>query len=296
MSESQNSKNNFNEFIKNNLVGNILFFITIGIFLIGFIISISLSYKNKDNEFYQKFILILGTLSFFSIISWIIYFVIFYKPVSPTSSNDQQQKQPILAGSINLEQSSNQVSIDQLKSLMQSMSKGERGPSGPQGNPGPSGGLYQWQGPLRNQNHTNLRLERMYGVGPASLLFLNDQSFSSSQTWLLNSKNQIQSQYNNGTQECLKADPVNKSISMDLCNDQTGNPKDGTQFSYNQYGQFQSLKDNKMCMDLLFTNSIQGSGKIVNNQNNDSKEVKSAYALILGQCDNAKGSQLWTFY
>ena len=178
------------------------------------------------------------------------------------------------------------------RQTLSNISQGPPGKQGPQGPQGPAGSTFQWQGPLRNYSQTDLRVERMYGVGPSSVIFLNDMQFTPAQTWYLNNQNQLVSQYNTGgAKECIVANPTNKTVNMNLCS-----VTNGSQWSYNQNGQLQSQSGQNLCLDLQQNDVLQGSGLIINNQQSKNGEIKNKYQLVLNKCDSSKSSQVWAFY
>jgi hypothetical protein len=288
-----------NSFLNENKASFIAFIVILTFALVasGFFIHLY-TYDPKDSQgFFTKMVFI---FFFIVLIIFLIWFILFSKQPIPESNQTELYKieKEVRNLQSQIQAQSGGVNPSQLKESLSQMAKGERGPIGPAGPQGKPGGMYQWQGPLRNLQHTKLRLERMYATGPNSVIFLNNEMFTPAQTWYYNDKNQLVSHFNDGgSKECVKANNESKTVEMGLCNDSTGNPSDGTQWFYNANGQFQTAKDNTMCMDLLYTNAINGTGKVINSNTAPTETtLKDAYTLVLKQCNQGSGSQVWSFY
>jgi hypothetical protein len=195
-----------------------------------------------------------------------------------------------LSGKLNeLEKAQSQIS--QLQSVNCPPPKTVVGAVGPVGPPGKSGGIFQKQGPLRNLANPTVVMDRLAGLGPASVPYLSDMNYSTHQTWTLDSNNDnLKNEYGG----CLYADNANNLVYISDCN--TSSPQ-GLQWFYDNFGRLK-LKSN---MNKCLTPKYQGTVSDVENKqnlnfNNSSLNKNGKFMQIkLDDC-NQTNEQKWAFY
>ena len=174
--------------------------------------------------------------------------------------------------------------------------KGPAGPQGPRGPAGPegkTGGNFSFAGFIRNvanpadSNNVSMVLDRTYGTGDNSKLYLNERNNLSNQMWKLNSDNTLSNQYGSCLSTSGKGD-----VYMENCD--ATNTK--MQWSYNKDGQIVSQNTGTDCLSI---GNINYDDKFTVN-NNDGQwigesDLKDKKVVSLQKCNLADLNQRWTF-
>ena len=163
------------------------------------------------------------------------------------------------------------------------------GPQGPAGPPGPSGGSYQDRGSLMNLAHTDLRLDRYFGINVNA--FLTDPNFRSHQTWTHQTDGQVSNQFGG----CLEMDPKTEQVFISKCASE--NPSSDQMWINDQYGRFVTKTDNNICLEV--NNNIKhtagrGGGLIDGKKGSGRGFPKNTQVLTTGTC-NMNTNQVWHF-
>lgn len=167
-------------------------------------------------------------------------------------------------------------------------SPGERGPQGPVGK---SGGTNLSHGPMRNlESNGAYVVDRLHGIGTASVAFLNKLSYQPNQIWTHQSNFQLSNQYGN----CLEGDPNTGDVYMAGCDSNSLKQK----WKSNTYGQM-ILEEGGDCLDVSLEDQFSGSNKIVRGSKlgKDSTHF-NLRRLKLKKCDkpnSLKASQQFVF-
>jgi hypothetical protein len=173
---------------------------------------------------------------------------------------------------------------------------GPRGPPGPQGEKGTPGGYYLYNGKLLymdNENNTQMNLDRTYGTGKNSIIFLNNSIPTTNQYWELEKSGLLKNHFG----ECINADSNSGNVFMDSC-PLDGNPIDSNlTWFWDQLGRFYWGKNRDMCLQVGtpisfsdFNNKIDEKSGGVSDQKN-SGNVKR---LVLSKCKNIPSQKfLW---
>ena len=171
--------------------------------------------------------------------------------------------------------------------------KGPKGPRGRQGKQGRTGGTFLESGFIRNvsmpndKNNISMVLDRTYGKGKGTRLFLNERNNLSNQMWKLNSNNTLSNQYG----LCVTAQN-DKDVYMAKCKPQ----KKKFQWSFTKDGQILYNKTGKDCLSL---SSIKADDNFTLNgkdgQWSTESSLKDKKVVTLEKCDLSKLDQRWTF-
>lgn len=170
---------------------------------------------------------------------------------------------------------------------------GPKGPRGRQGKKGNTGGTFIQSGFIRNvsmpndKNNISMVLDRTYGKGKGTRLFLNERNNLSNQMWKLNSNNTLSNQYG----LCVTAEN-DKDVYMGKCEPE----KNRFQWSFTKDGQILYNKTGKDCLSLSSVNvddNFTLSGK--DGQWNSESNLKDKKVVTLEKCDLSKLDQRWTF-
>ena len=174
-----------------------------------------------------------------------------------------------------------------------------KGPPGPQGKrgrdgkQGRTGGTFLESGFIRNvsmpndKNNVSMVLDRTYGQGKGTRLFLNERNNLSNQMWKLNSNNTLSNQYG----LCVTAQN-DKDVYMAKCDPN----KKRFQWSLTKDGQVLYNKTGKDCLSLSSIKADDNftlSGK--DGQWSDESSLKDKKVVTLQKCDLSKLDQRWTF-
>ena len=170
---------------------------------------------------------------------------------------------------------------------------GPQGPRGPAGPEGKTGGNFSFAGFIRNvanpadSNNVSMVLDRTYGTGDNSKLYLNERNNLSNQMWKLNTDNTLTNQYGSCLSTSGKGD-----VYMENCD--ATNIK--MQWSYNKDGQIVSQNTGTDCLSI---GNINYDDKFTVN-NNDAQwigesDLKDKKVVSLQKCDLKDLNQRWTF-
>jgi hypothetical protein len=173
---------------------------------------------------------------------------------------------------------------------------GPRGPPGPPGEKGVPGGYYLHNGKLLymdNENNKLMNLDRTYGTGQNSIIFLNEPIPTTNQYWELEKSGLLKNHFG----ECVNADSNSGKVFMDAC-PLNGNPIDQSLvWNWDSLGRFFWGKNREMCLqvsnDVLFNNYNNQIDSKTSERSQESNKGR-VKKLILSKCKNTPSQKfLW---
>jgi hypothetical protein len=173
---------------------------------------------------------------------------------------------------------------------------GPRGPPGPPGEKGVPGGYYLHNGKLLymdNDNNAQMNLDRTYGTGPNSIIFLNNPIPTTNQYWELEKSGLLKNHFG----ECVNADNKSGKVFMDACPLQ-GNPIDSNlTWTWDSLGRFFWGKNREMCLqvsDAVLFNEFNSQIDPKTGEKSQQSNTGRVKKIVLSKCKNIPSQKfLW---
>ncbi len=231
-----------------------------------------------------------GAIGLFIVISIsvVIYFII-------RAKNTVQTNEALTNQNTSYEALAQQITELQNKSGQ----PGVQGPVGEPGQQGPPGGTFQNQGVLRNLSATSQVLDRFFGSGKTTGVYLNTPSYASNQYWTLTADGLIQNQYGS----CLAGDstiPLPSTPTSALNTFMGTCDKSSTQqkWIFDKNGRLYLSNAPDKCLSTFSGSAANYTPAIDNQQPSKKTNPTSIVGVGLQQCDNTNYplTQQWAFY